>query len=183
MASLANPTNRTNLTNPTNLSFLSLVQLARDFSPRVETHGALRQALGAPSVSRGDHVVTLDVSGLGSLIGEPRAIGEELRRAAADAGLRVHVAVAATSTAAILLAHGRAGLTVVAPGDEARAIAPLPIDLLDRLGLSASIVFDQLQSRLLLDVIPSSTFSTDRRCFTRHRARATGIDRAGVGGD
>ena len=138
-ANLANPTNRTNLTNPTNLSFLSLVQLARDFSPRVETHGALRQAQGAPSVSRGDHVVTLDVSGLGSLIGEPRAIGEELRRAAADAGLRVHVAVAATSTAAILLAHGRAGLTVVAPGDEARAIAPLPIDLLDRLGLSASI--------------------------------------------
>ena len=34
------------------------------------------------------------------------SIGEELRRAAADAGLRVHIAVAATSTAAILLAHG-----------------------------------------------------------------------------
>ncbi len=99
--------------------FSAVIQLARDFSPRVETHG--------------DRTVTLDISGLGSLIGEPRAIGEELRRAAADAGLRVHVAVAATSTAAMLLAHGRAGLTVVAPGDEARAIAPLPIDLLDRL--------------------------------------------------
>ena len=98
----------------------TLVQLARDFSPRVETHG--------------DRTVTLDISGLGSLIGEPRSIGEELRRTAADAGLRVHIAVAATSTAAILLAHARAGLTVVAPGDEAATLAPLPLDLLDALG-------------------------------------------------
>jgi protein ImuB len=98
---------REKLTNST------LIQVARDFSPRVETHG--------------DRTVTLDISGLGTLIGEPRAIGEELRRAAADAGLAVHIAVAATSTAAILLAHARAGLTVVAAGDEASALAPLPL--------------------------------------------------------
>ena len=97
----------------------ALVQVARDFSPRVETHG--------------ERTVTLDISGLGSLIGEPRAIGEELRRAAADAGLAVHIAVAATSTAAILLAHARAGLTVVARGDEAAALAPLPIRTLTQL--------------------------------------------------
>ncbi len=100
--------------------FSAVIQLARDFSPRVETHG--------------DRTVTLDVSGLGSLIGEPRAIGEELRRSAADAGLRVHVAVAATSTAAMLLAHGRAGLTVVAPGDEAKTLAPLPLKTLTQMG-------------------------------------------------
>ena len=100
-----------------------LVQLARDFSPRVETLGS--------------DAVMLDISGLGRLIGEPRAIGEELRRAAADAGLRVHIAVAATSAAAILLAHARAGLTVVAHGDEASAVAPLPLDLLDLLAPSA----------------------------------------------
>ncbi len=75
------------------------VQIARDFSPRVETHG--------------DRTVTLDISGLGSLIGSPRSIGEELRRTAADAGLCVHIAVASTSTTAILLAHARAGVTVV----------------------------------------------------------------------
>ena len=97
----------------------SLIQIARDFSPRVETHG--------------DRTVTLDISGLGSLIGKPRAIGEELRRAAADAGLGVHIAVAATSTAAILLAHARAGLTVVARGDEASALAPLPLRTLTQL--------------------------------------------------
>ena len=100
--------------------FSAVVQIARDFSPRVETHG--------------DCTVTLDISGLGSLIGEPRVIGEELRRAAADAGLRVHIAVAATSTAAILLAHARAGLTVVVPGTEAATLAPLPLRTLTQLG-------------------------------------------------
>ncbi|HEY0285280.1 MAG TPA: hypothetical protein VGC23_07825, partial [Vicinamibacterales bacterium] len=104
-----------------------LLQIARDFSPRVETHG--------------DRTVTLDISGLGRLIGEPRSIGEELRRTAADAGLRVHIAVASTSTAAILLAHARAGLTVVPAGEEAMTVAPLPLDLLDRLAASAASTF------------------------------------------
>jgi protein ImuB len=94
----------------------ALVQIARDFSPRVETHG--------------DRTVTLDISGLGSLIGPPRSIGEELRRASADAGLCVHIAVAATSTTAILLAHARAGVTVVPTGEEAKALAPLPLKTL-----------------------------------------------------
>jgi protein ImuB len=108
----------------------TIVQLARDFSPRVETHG--------------DRTVTLDISGLGSLIGEPRAIGEELRRAAADAGLGVHIAVAATSTAAILLAHARAGLTVVAPGTEAATLAPLPLRVLTPMAQSPAPEVDQL---------------------------------------
>jgi protein ImuB len=101
-------------------TYATLIQVARDFSPRVETHG--------------DRTVTLDISGLRTLIGEPRAIGEELRRTAADAGLRVHVAVAATSTAAMLLAHARAGLTVVASGTEAATLAPLPLKTLAQLG-------------------------------------------------
>jgi protein ImuB len=103
-----------------------LLQLARDFSPRVETHG--------------DGLVSLDVDGLGSLLGDARAIGEELRRTAADRGLRVHIAVAATSTAAILLAHARAGLTVVPAGAEAATLAPLPLSALAHLdfGLRAS---------------------------------------------
>ena len=107
-------------THEPHATYATLVQVARDFSPRVETHG--------------DRTVTLDISGLRTLIGEPRAIGEELRRTAADAGLRVHVAVAATSTAAMLLAHARAGLTVVAPGTEAATLAPLPLKTLAQLG-------------------------------------------------
>jgi protein ImuB len=99
------------------LACATLVQLARDFSPRVETRA-------------GDRTVTLDISGLGSLIGDPGAIGAELRRASADAGLRIHIAVASTSTAAILLARARAGLTVVPRGEEASVLAPLPLSVL-----------------------------------------------------
>jgi protein ImuB len=97
----------------------ALMQIARDFSPRVETQG--------------DRTVTLDISGLGSLIGSPRSIGEELRRTAADAGLCVHIAVASTSTTAILLAHARAGVTIVPRGDEASVLAPLPLRVLTQL--------------------------------------------------
>lgn len=98
----------------------ALVNLARDFSPRIETHG--------------DGLVTLDIDGLGSLLGDPRAIGEQLRRHAADIGLRVNIAVASTATAAILLAQSRAGLTVVPPGAEAATLAPLPVNALSPLG-------------------------------------------------
>jgi protein ImuB len=112
---------RGELPHATHAAYATLVQIARDFSPRVETHG--------------DRTVTLDISGLDRLIGEPRSIGEELRRAAADAGLGVHIAVAASSTAAILLAHARAGLTVVPRGEEAAALAPLPLRTLTTLDL------------------------------------------------
>ena len=49
-------------------------------------------------------------------------------RSAADRGIApVHVAVAGTCTAAMLLAVARAGVTVVAEGEEAEALAPLPL--------------------------------------------------------
>ncbi len=130
----------------------ALIQLARDFSPRVETHD--------------QRTVTLDISGLGSLIGAPRSIGEELRRAAADTGLCIHIAVAATSTAAILLARARAGLTVVPRGSEAAMLAPLPLSLFSELGfrLGTSDSVDQLRRwglRTLGDLaaLPSSDLS------------------------
>ena len=66
-----------------------LVALARDFSPRYERHR--------------DDLVSIDVSGLGRLLGPARAIGEELRREAAARGLRVHVALAGTRIAALVL--------------------------------------------------------------------------------
>jgi protein ImuB len=95
------------------------VQIARDFSPRVETHD--------------NRTVTLDISGLGGLFGDARAIGEELRRSAADRALHVHIALASTATAAILLAQSRAGLVVIPPGGEAAVLAPLPLSALEAL--------------------------------------------------
>ena len=69
-------------------------------------------------------------------VGAPRSvwktIGEELRREAASRGVRVHVAVAGTRMAAVILAHARPGVTVVPCGAEADALAPLPINILEK---------------------------------------------------
>jgi protein ImuB len=94
----------------------ALLPVARDFSPRVEWGGTSD--------------VVLDVDGLERLVGDPPTIAAELRRTAADRGLQVRVAIAPTRTAARLLVHAHPGLTVVARGDERRALAPLSLDRL-----------------------------------------------------
>ncbi len=96
-----------------------LVAIAQEFSPRYE----------CPCDDR----VSIDVSGLERLLGPAQIIGEELRREAAARGVRAHVAVARTRTAAVLLALARPGLTVIATGDEATALASLPLALLETL--------------------------------------------------
>ena len=65
-----------------------IASVARDFSPRVERH--------APTS------VVLDISGLERLLGDARAIGTELERAASARARGVRVAVAPTQTAARL---------------------------------------------------------------------------------
>jgi protein ImuB len=96
----------------------ALLDVARAFTPRFESLGS---------------VVLLDASGLSRLFGSTQELGEHLR----DALLRhgpgdtPRVAVAATQTAATLLALGRPGLTVVMPGKEAIALAPLGVSVLD----------------------------------------------------
>ena len=110
-----------------------LAAVAREFSPRIE--------ICSPTE------IVLDLSGLTRLFGEARTIAEELRRTAADRGLRVRVAIAGTRTAARLLVRYRAGLTIVEPGNEAAAVAPLPIALLgdlDRIPDPGSRIPDQL---------------------------------------
>jgi protein ImuB len=97
----------------------TLVALAQEFSPRYEQHR--------------DDLVSVDVSGLTRLLGPARTIGEEMRREAAARGVRVHVAIAGTRTAAVLLALARPGLTVIAKGEEATALASLPLALLETL--------------------------------------------------
>src|SRR3954470_18320992 len=97
----------------------SLIALAQEFSPRYERHR--------------DDLVSVDVSGLTRLLGPARTIGEEMRREAAVRGVRVHVALAGTRTAAVVLALARPGLTIVAPGEEPEALAPLPIGILEKI--------------------------------------------------
>lgn len=98
-----------------------LESVAREFSPRIEV---------CASSGAGTREITLDLSGLTRLFGDTRTIAEALRRTAADRGLRVRVAIAGTRTAARLLVRHRAGITIVEPGTEAAAVAPLPLALL-----------------------------------------------------
>jgi len=98
-------------------SFQALLGVARDFSPRVETCGPRE--------------VTLDLTGLTRLFGDAKTIAGELRRTAAERGLRIRVAIAGTRTAARLLTRARVGITIVEPGREAEALADLPITLLE----------------------------------------------------
>src|SRR5580765_7525070 len=84
------------------VSISTLVDIAQEFSPRYERHR--------------DDLVSIDLRGLGRLIGTARTIGEELRREAATRGVGVHVALAATRMAALVLAQARPGLILVDPG-------------------------------------------------------------------
>jgi len=94
-----------------------LLGLARRFTPRVEASGPT--------------LVLLDLHGLGRLWPAPEGLGRALLAAAEERGLRAQVAIAWTKTAARLVAMARSGLTVVAAGGEAAALAPLPIGILD----------------------------------------------------
>jgi protein ImuB len=97
-------------------SAVALDTIAREYSPRYERHSA--------------DLVSIDVSGLERLFGSPRAIADDMRRDAASRGARVHVAIAGTRTAALVLAHARPGVTVIMPGDEAEMLAPIAIGVL-----------------------------------------------------
>jgi protein ImuB len=98
-----------------------LAEVAREFAPRIEVCSPTE--------------IVLDLNGLTRLFGDARTIAEELRRTAADRGLRVRIAITGTRTASRLLVRHRAGLTIVEPGNEAAAVAPLPITLLGDLDL------------------------------------------------
>ena len=90
-----------------------LIAIARDFSPRIERH---------PGGS-----VVLEVSGLSRLFGDAASIGEHLARAGA-----ARVGVAASQTAALLLARASAGVRV-APGDPAVPLRDVPLLVLQQL--------------------------------------------------
>ncbi|MBM64300.1 MAG: hypothetical protein CL484_15230 [Acidobacteria bacterium] len=96
-----------------------LVHLARDYSPRVEVHGA--------------NLVSLDANGLTKLFGSARDLGLTLRRAAADRGMNLRIAMAPTRTAALLVVQSRSGVTVIEPGQEASTLAGLSLDVLQAL--------------------------------------------------
>src|SRR5205814_3977700 len=95
-----------------------LLDLAHEFTPRAE--------------SLGPGEALLDLHGLGRVWRSPQELGASLLAAARSRGRSgLRVALASTRVAALVSARGRDGLTVVAPGQEASALAPLPLALLD----------------------------------------------------
>jgi protein ImuB len=91
--------------------------VAREFTPRVE--------------ARAHRSVLLDLSGLGRLWPGPEALGRALLEAAAERAIEARAALAHSRAVALVLARAQPGVTVVSAGGEARALAPLPLDLLD----------------------------------------------------
>jgi len=107
-------------------AFAALLACADGFSPRV-------QVLATPdedeSFSRA--TLMLDISASEKLLGSPRQIAAALSRQVHALGLRASAAVSGEASAALLAARGRPGITVIAYGEEAPALASLPLPVLE----------------------------------------------------
>jgi protein ImuB len=105
------------LHSPVASSAQVLIELAYRFTPRAEDAGG-----GS---------VLLDLRGTGRAWSGPEALGRALIDAGGAAGVEMRVALAWSRVAALVLARAVDGLTIVARGDEAAPLAPLPLSALD----------------------------------------------------
>src|SRR5262245_17901735 len=94
----------------------ALLDVAWSVSPRVENTAI--------------DLVTMEVTGLETLFGCHEEIGMQLQSRCWEVGLQVHAAFSEGIETARILASAQAGGTIVPPGQEARFLKPLPVDLL-----------------------------------------------------
>jgi protein ImuB len=97
----------------------TLHTIACMFSPRIEyleTHPG---------------TYALDIQGMNTLYGDTAQLASKLRQRIMAAGFVANVAVAQNFHAAVCLAYGRTGVSVVALGDEANALGNLPLRVLN----------------------------------------------------
>ena len=93
-----------------------LLECVAQFSPRIE------------EASQGTACAfMLDITGMERLFGAPARLAERMRMALAASGFRASVAVSANFHAARMRAAAGRGITVIAEGEEASALAKLPI--------------------------------------------------------
>jgi protein ImuB len=90
-----------------------LLECANRFSPLIEQTSA--------------DAVIFDVEGMGRLYATPGQLAEAI---VAQAGIPVSVGIASNPDAAWHAARGFSGITVIPPGEEAKVLAPLPLNLL-----------------------------------------------------
>ena len=97
-----------------------LLECVARFSPRIE------------DASRGTACAfVLDISSTERLFGPPAQLAGRMREALADAGFRVSIAVSSNYDAARMKAAATHGVEVIAEGEEALALAKLPIASLE----------------------------------------------------
>ena len=97
-----------------------LLECAASFSPRIEM---VNQDTACALV--------LDIAGTERLFGQPQALAECLRRALKSAGFLTSIAVSENFHAARMLAAASRGISVISAGEEATAMANLPVALLE----------------------------------------------------
>ena len=90
----------------------ALLDLGWSVSPRVEDSAA--------------DTIVVDLVGLGGLFGADEKITQELAKRGCALELSVRIAVAENIEVAILGARGFAGITLIAPGEEAKRLSVLP---------------------------------------------------------
>ena len=105
-------------------SFADLMQCTQRFSPRVES-------ISSPQEERCGATLVLDVTGSERLLGSAAQIGATLWNEVCAYGYEVSVASAQRASAALLAARGTLGVTTIAPGCEAEALASLPLSVLE----------------------------------------------------
>ena len=94
----------------------ALLDAACGFSPRVEDT--------APGL------IVLDLDGLERIFGPVAKMARDIARRCSEIGLEAQIAVAANPDAAIHVARGFSGVTVIPEGREAERLATLPVDVL-----------------------------------------------------
>jgi protein ImuB len=81
----------------------------------------------------------LDIRGMNGLFGDETRLANMLRQRTMTEGFLANVAVAENFDAALCLALGRIGVSVVPPGDEAKALRDLPLHVLNPTAEQAAI--------------------------------------------
>jgi protein ImuB len=104
--------------------------IAAGAAPPTGSVAAIARACSPRVTPQGDRAAIFDASGLSRAIGPPGEIARQIVQMAERHGMAVRLALASTQTAAWLLAHACRGVTIVPPGSDAAALAPLPMSCL-----------------------------------------------------
>ncbi|HLY40097.1 MAG TPA: hypothetical protein VKR52_02740 [Terracidiphilus sp.] len=97
-----------------------LLEYVSRFSPRIEV-----------ASSNLSYSCVLDIAGTERLFGPSKELAERLHSSLADSGFRTSIAVSQNYHAALMKAHASRGINLIPTGEEAGALADLPVSALD----------------------------------------------------